>query len=1030
MEFSSTLPLEFSASYYIDELADAYTPKSPKYISLFRLSEISLPNQDKINDSYWSVIYNLISRGCPTRASRWLTHQLLKAYSIRYHIDLVSSGYQYKITGITENATNQINNSLSVIAGFQKAISWLLATGNIDTITTITFNIPQEQFELARLAIDDLNEWFSAFLILGNENREPLRVHLELLQTELSQQYALINSGLCSFRLDWNPDPHTSKPLTRLLTGSAINYPAIGEFDLDGRLLYNQVSSSEKQFAAEYILQSVFRKHSFRAGQLKIINRAIQGLDVVGLLPTGGGKSLTYQFTSLLQPTVTIVIDPINSLMRDQYEKLVENGIDTCLCINSDTTKTKEAQAQNLDRLAQGYIKFVFISPERLQIAKFRDGLSSCSSNGVHIGLAVVDEAHCVSEWGHDFRHTYLRLADNLKAHCKPAKGDRLTIMALTATASFDVLTDIRRELQMEREAEQTLPVDQIDRSELTYHVEKIVPIVSRNWKHMADWERQKELARTKYPVLKNILQQQLPEMLRLQSHHELYSPLEQSDIYPRAGLIFCNTKSDKRGDGVAALAKCGITIKNEYPPYSFEYIAGLDTENYLKIGTYIGGDNDHLAKNPVVIDLAKASFKNQGDYLANKLNLMVATKAFGMGIDKPNIRFTIHYGLPNSIESFYQEAGRAGRDRNPAICMILHHESDRFTNEEFLKNSFKGERKERDILHEFLTEVRYEAKFFLNQLTAKVKEIRSNVNSIRIKSERYLEIYGQYQENPEQRINFGKIDLWRDLRFYQDKIQNLTTPDDPESSTDKTISDSVLGFIKNYFEQQYPNSSSKDYLKHLNQQNAEGIETILKNNPDSDGPFTLVIGFTNNEVQHIRERLINDGYLQLPAHLKEWEAERFIRAAYNFTQEAKDFPEDIIYEYRRFYDSDHLGRYPGTLSPDGFEIKFKSDASIQNYLIDAFWRIRDIADTQRAIYRLSLLGVIDDYTINYSEKTVTLYFKRKPEVQYQDNFQTYLKRYQGDKSVSNWIAKVATRNEETQLRDCLYTLTDFVYSA
>jgi Superfamily II DNA helicase len=164
-------------------------------------------------------------------------------------------------------------------------------------------------------------------------------------------------------------------------------------------------------------LQNIFRKESFREGQLPILNRALQGKSVIGLLPTGGGKSLTYQIASLLQAGVTMVIDPIKSLMQDQYDNLLKNGIDSCNFINSKLTREEKTIATN--QIADSKVLFTFVSPERLQIEEFRLSLKEMYKNKVYFSYCVIDEVHCVSEWGHDFRTSYLSLGKNAIEHCK-----------------------------------------------------------------------------------------------------------------------------------------------------------------------------------------------------------------------------------------------------------------------------------------------------------------------------------------------------------------------------------------------------------------------------------------------------------------------------------------------------------------------------------------------------------------------------------------------------------------------------------
>ncbi|MBK6701472.1 MAG: DEAD/DEAH box helicase [Saprospiraceae bacterium] len=172
----------------------------------------------------------------------------------------------------------------------------------------------------------------------------------------------------------------------------------------------------------EYLLKSLFRKKNFREGQLPIMHNALQCKSVIGLLPTGGGKSLTYQLSALLQPGICLVVDPIRSLMKDQVDGLIRNQIDSCVYINS--TLQGEEKRKAMRKLASGEVQFVFISPERLQMEEFRNLLNDMFDKGLFFSYCIIDEAHCVSEWGHDFRTAYLRLGENAIKYCKTKKSE------------------------------------------------------------------------------------------------------------------------------------------------------------------------------------------------------------------------------------------------------------------------------------------------------------------------------------------------------------------------------------------------------------------------------------------------------------------------------------------------------------------------------------------------------------------------------------------------------------------------------
>ena len=380
----------------------------------------------------------------------------------------------------------------------------------------------------------------------------------------------------------------------------------------------------KKYEALRFFLNHVFRKYDFWDGQARVITRLLQGKASVVLLPTGGGKSLTYQFSGLLLPGVTIVVDPLVALMTDQVDNLNKLAIDQVGFISSQLGVGQREKV--LDEVEAGQLSFVFISPERLQMSDFRKRLGTLV-NKMPISLAVIDEAHCVSEWGHKFRSSYLHLGRNIKRHCTPEGGEPPTLVGLTGTASFAVLTDMQLELGIKEEEAIILP-QSFDREELVFHVEKV--------------SRQKKVSRLK------VLKERLPRIF--QRNPQTF--FETRGRNTNAGIIFCPWVNGKLG--VVHIAN--ILGHNNY--YS-----GSKPKR-------VGGGWHHWREYKREV---------QRDFKSDQIQELVATKSFGMGIDKPNIRYTIHYGIPQSVEAFYQEAGRAGRDgrRRSAHCFILYSDDN-----------------------------------------------------------------------------------------------------------------------------------------------------------------------------------------------------------------------------------------------------------------------------------------------------------------------------------------------------------------
>lgn len=545
------------------------------------------------------------------------------------------------------------NLKATAIIRFQLLILELLENGQLNFDKNWNLEILERDIkDFAQLAIDDILIWFENIFKLHKIKFNKPQISI---QTTTSDEFRSNESLKIDFSLAkrYTDEFQTNPDVIFVRTDYLDEYLYFKKGDSRDKLVFSRfepydyfkISSTEPikyklKFGGKnsdeqplrFLLWNIFLQNDssleyeslkFREGQLPIIANSLSRNDTIGLLPTGSGKSVCYQLSAILQPAISFVVCPIKSLMYDQKADLDSAFFTRVNHITSDDDGEDKEQIQK--QFGLGKYFFIFISPERFQLKTFRQYFSSVNQE-FNIAYAVIDEVHCLSEWGHDFRTSYLNLSNTIQRLCS-----NFNFLGLTATASINVLKDIQIEFGIKQENVKT-PVD-YTRKELEFIV-------------LDDKNDKAKVINSKLDELKDSI-----EALQVKG----------SDT--KCGIIFTPTVNGRNG--------C-------YP------LSQRLSEQFGTEIRFYSGSVPKIDRQPIMSETQFDEYKKtvQSEFKKNKFSLLTATKAFGMGVNKGNIHYTFHYGIPGSMESLYQEAGRAGRDKtkfqeNKAQCFVLLSKSD-----------------------------------------------------------------------------------------------------------------------------------------------------------------------------------------------------------------------------------------------------------------------------------------------------------------------------------------------------------------
>lgn len=946
-----------------------------------------------------AVLNNIVTRGLPTRASPYIEDVFSCFGNSQIHDELGGVEYGGLISNNKEERCAQSYSPFGV-ARIQKTVLEALMTGVLSIkqeswdvlvierdvpcaamafadlknmfyhITSLSKDYQEMKLPEVRLTIICGDKWVNSPLHLGIQARTTIDQTITNTTYDIVLDVSILNThkdigtfsefksrNNCYFTIR-STDESGGKRY--IYTSDTIEYLKLGEKDRFGN--FKEYDNTKEHL--KYFLRLLFRKEDFRPGQIPILDRALRNKNVIGLLPTGGGKSLTYQFAAMMQPGVTIVIDPLRALMKDQYDGLRNMGIDTCSFINS-TLDAKEIISRE-KQMESSEFQIIFISPERLCIYEFREKLKTMHDMHVYFSYGVIDEVHCVSEWGHDFRFSYLHLGRNMYNYvCAKDESKRLTLFGLTATASFDVLTDVERELSgngaYPLDSETIVRYENTDRLELQYKIERVPVAVNIDDKWAAYDDKKKFLTSYIRKIPKSIAElQNSSSIKRIKDSFAQRQNIENSfdfvdlttdipedmfakrDTYEQAGIVFCPHRK-----------KSGIAVME-----NSDSLSGSISD----IGTFVGS-SDYEQED-------QRSLENLEQFRKNKLSLMVATKAFGMGIDKPNVRFTINMNYSSSLESFVQEAGRAGRDRRIALAIILFSDyrlariSKRYKNNDFPLALPKNKWFKEDDLRSILSH-----------------------NDIEIEPA-FFDIF-----TPEH--DLVKITCSKNKKMFESKECSDGGCDNFEGCKLRTIPDEARGF------QYYT-----DLEAFLNE---AGMEVPYKDLRYMSPDYDTVIYFYNNSFKGENAEMETMRRL-----LYQYEVEVSVGDSSECrpakTLKVNNLLEKIL--------SSAVGTEIIAFIP---YIKDKNSKDIKDFLSET--------DLSKAIYRMCCINLIDDFTQNHNERTFRVVIERKSDGAYYEGLKNFFMRYYLEARASKLLEDVPKYKGQNEIEKCLGYLTEFIYS-
>lgn len=889
------------------------------------------------------------------------------------------------------------------VARIQKTLVEFILSGNLD-LNAQEWNIAviERDIPCAFVAIEDLKQHFKKLFILEGKDRKLPKINLsiyfteEFEQAELNVLYQGKKSLISEFEVteeydllidisvlrrkdcDFEILKHSAKKYAKIRSVKSINSArAFITTDLiPYKPILNQNSNKtedeedeeiETNDAIRYFLKNIFRKNNFLDFQINILNEALQLKNTLVAAPYQCGKTICYELAAMLQPGISLIINPVMSLMKEQFDELRDLNIDGIYYLNSSQTKFSEKRKAK-EKIKNGEVLITFISADKLQNEEFRTDLNLMNLNEKYFAYTIIDEAHCMSEWSHDYREAFSAIPSNARTYCNTKNTPDIPIIAVTSYASYDVIADLSAKLK-------------IDNSPIIINQE----VTNLNFEF-------KKISIDNSDEIKEI--DKLKNATNIKKQLELNQLLEKSILEKLSTLVIC---PDRKGLlSVDSINDDGLfsKLQNTFKNKNITKFEGVIDDGIYSVGSTKSNN----------------SYQNYKQFKNNNFDVLIANKSIGIGLNKKDLRNIIYLNIPLSTESFIQLNDRAGRDKNAAQVLVLYNNDKIKISDKEFKSDNIGEINVLNIEKETSVDFERQSDFFKKiygnryKDSLLFKELLDKISFSKVLPVNKLKL------NLEQEFNENfKLTTQPGSKPYQLHLEksnkNIGFVDFKNNTIivkasvfEQDIAEQILLYANDFVQKAKPeNSEIFQWLENEYIQNdIEGLEIII-NNLNINDEAEFVVGFSNNKMD-----LLSD-------IIRKFIDEKFDADLIQIYNESSDFDN---------FKSNILSKLNINLTKLTTNTLFEV-----NDLYDNF---RGYYDTLRVVNKLFLINVIADYSIDYYKEHFKIKLIKKNEDEHKLAIYKYLLLYVSKDKALKSFEELSVFAGETILKKCLNYFNNF----